>query len=126
MHWTGKDRLCCSLVQSVRSQESYSVVKCNKLCVALLTGTLKDHDAHRLQRASELPAENHRIHGTHLPHQQSLLSVQLHRAHAGQTHTHTQLFYTSTFRHVNKWSPINKSVLSVLFIAVVTDSSVAK
>lgn len=56
----------------------------SKLCWFLFIGTVKNHNAHRIQRATELPAENDRVHGTHLPHQQSLLAAWVHRAHAGQ------------------------------------------
>lgn len=72
-------------MESITEKMSRSDVKSG--LVLIFTGTVKNHDAHRSQRAAELLAKNHRIHGTHIPHQQSLLTVQLHRTHAGQTHT---------------------------------------
>jgi len=47
-------------------------------------GTVEDRDAGGVQRATELPAEDLRVHGAHTPHPQGLQPVGLHRPHAGE------------------------------------------
>lgn len=55
------------------------------MAACFLAGTVKDHDARRLQRAAQLFAADDRIHGAHLPHQQGLSAVRLSGTYAGQS-----------------------------------------
>lgn len=73
------------------SVSNHSTANTNFICAS---GVVEDHNAGYIQRAPELPAATHRVHGAHIPHPQSQLTFQHNRANAG---TLALLVYVSSW-----------------------------